>query len=216
MILVTAFSGRAALADSRIERAVIGRRRTGATRKSSAHATCSRRTMRLAFSAASALLLAACSKSHDLAGTGLRDLDGGINESGAGARTGSSSGGRGGRGGSAGRAGAAARAGSGGNNGTNCDACADPSLLAGLIQATSCCTTSNECGLTSAAMGITDCLPLDAPGTEDATCPSSTVGGVFELPGCCTPGGTCGVLDTIGVGLGCAKLAPGDVVHCTP
>jgi hypothetical protein len=182
------------------------------------------------------LAVAGCTKSHDLPGTGLLELeadasvdeidagDGDAGRGGAGGRAGASANagrggsaaaGRGGRGGSAaaGRSGGAA-----GSSTTNCNSCPVPGGLGGLIGAMSCCTTSNVCGLSAAGLGITECLPLDAPGAEDASCPGVAIAGLIQLPGCCAPDGTCGALDSL-VGLGCAKIATGtngETVSCTP
>jgi hypothetical protein len=255
MISITAFTGRITLANSQTALTPIDRRRTLAPHESSARTMRSRpsQTIGLAFGAVSALmLLAGCTKSHDLSGTGLRDLDGAVDDVGADAgrtatggrggssaagrggntagragsssagrggstagRAGSSSAGRGGRGGNGGRAGATAGTGVAGSNAVGCNACADPGLLAGLISATSCCTTSNACGLTAPTVGIADCLPLNAPGAENAACPAVSIAGLLDLAGCCAADGTCGALDTL-VGLGCAKVSTGEVVKCTP
>jgi hypothetical protein len=235
MISVSAFTGRVALTDSQPELAAMSRHRT---RELGARTTRSRfgRTIGLTFGAVSALLLVGCSKSHDLPGTGLLDLDAAVDDispdastagrGGTSGRAGSSAAGRGGtsgragsssagRGGSSGRTGGAAGTGAAGRSSTSCNACADPGLLAGLIQATSCCTTSDACGLTAPTVGIADCLPLDAPGAENAACPAVSIAGLLDLAGCCTADGTCGALDTL-VGLGCAKVSTGAVVNCSP
>jgi hypothetical protein len=250
MIATNTFTRRIALTGSRPELATISRHRARIPRELSAPAIGLRssRTIGLALSAVSALLLVGCSKSHDLPGTGLLDLnDAAVNEfadagraerGGTGGRAGSSAAGRGGTGGrassaagrggtggragsssagrtgSGGRPGSAAGRGAAGSNSTGCNTCAAPGALAGLIQATSCCTASNTCGLTAPSVGIADCLPLDAPGTENATCPKVSIAGLLDLAGCCTADGTCGALDTF-VGLGCAKVAT-DAATCTP
>jgi hypothetical protein len=88
-------------------------------------------------------------------------------------------------------------------------------LFAGLLGATSCCTSENACGLSATALGVVDCFPLNAPGAADTTCPAVDIAGLVTLNGCCGPDGMCGALDTY-VGLGCAAVAVGDPVSCTP
>lgn len=76
----------------------------------------------------------------------------------------------------------------------------------------------NECGLSAASVGIAECLPLNAPGAADASCPTVTIAGFLQLQGCCGVDGTCGALDTF-LGLGCAKVASSPnamTVSCTP
>lgn len=117
-------------------------------------------------------------------------------------------GGAGGKGGTAGRGGSS---GGGGNAGTgggalSCGSTVCPPVneqAAEFVQA--CCTqTGNQCGLQTP---LTEgCLPLDAPGSLDPTCPTVAVAEGFSMRGCCLPGGTCGVA-TGQLGLGCVEFA---------
>jgi hypothetical protein len=175
-----------------------------------------------------AVVLAGCTASHDVFEGGFSpdasvdDSDDGARagkggKGGSGGRAGASAG-RGGSGGTGGRAGSTAMAGRGaaGSSSTGCNNCPEPGPLAGFIQATSCCTTSNTCGLTVAALGVADCLPLDAPGTADTNCPPVVIAQFITLDGCCSPDGTCGAQDTF-LGLGCAQVAAqGQQVSCGP
>jgi hypothetical protein len=175
-----------------------------------------------------AVVLAGCTASHDVFEGGFSpdasvddrddaDRGGTGGKGGSGGRAGASAG-RGGSGGSGGRAGSTAMAGRGaaGSSSMGCSNCPDPGLLAGFIQAASCCTTSNACGLTVPALGVQDCLPLNAPGTADANCPPVAIAQVITLEGCCSPDGICGAQDTF-LGLGCAQVAAeGQRVSCGP
>jgi hypothetical protein len=153
----------------------------------------------------------ACTKSHDT----LRadDSDSSVDEGSEAGR-----GGRGVAGGSGGRGGAGSDAGEAGQAaapGGDCGACPEPEGIGVFLGAASCCTESNTCGLTLAALGVAACFELDAPGTETADCPSAMLGQGFTLPGCCTPDGICGALDEF-LGLGCAVFAGAQVVSCDP
>jgi hypothetical protein len=168
-----------------------------------------------------AVLLAGCTASHDVFEGGF-STDASVDDKadagrgGTGGRGGSSA--TAGRGGSGGRAGSTAMAGRGaaGSSSTGCDNCPEPGILAGFIQAASCCTTSNTCGLSVPALGVADCLPLNAPGTADANCPPVVIAQFITLEGCCSPDGTCGAQDTF-LGLGCAQVAAqGQEVSCGP
>lgn len=179
--------------------------------------------------ASTMLALAGCSRSHDIESGGF-DPDASVGDSDEGGGGGSSgrsgNGGRGGTGGvftesggtggRGGAQGAAGRAGAAGSSTTNCSNCPDPGFLAGFIQAASCCTSSNTCGLSVPALGVTDCLPLEAPGEANASCPPVAIAGLIQLNGCCSPDGNCGALDTF-LGLGCAQVAAqGQAMRCTP
>lgn len=183
--------------------------------------------------------LAGCTASHDMPGMGLLELapdastDDGDDEAGRGGSTAAGTEGStatAGRGGSAGGGGIGGRAGVGGRAASNagssaagsgtipCGMCPAPGGLSSFVQATSCCTENNECGLTAAALGVSTCAPLNAPGTADGNCPSVSIAQGFTLGGCCTPDGTCGALDTF-LGLGCVAVPTGtngQTVSCAP
>jgi len=63
------------------------------------------------------------------------------------------------------------------------------------------------------ALGVGECLELEAAGTPDPSCPGVTIASILPFSGCCRPDGMCGAQDTL-LGLGCAKV--GDPVRCTP
>ena len=87
--------------------------------------------------------------------------------------------------------------------------------LGNLVGATSCCTAAGVCGLMVETLGVGECLELDAPGTENTSCPGVTIANLIPLAGCCRPDGMCGALDTL-LGLGCANVSVGNPVRCTP
>ena len=115
-------------------------------------------------------------------------------------------GGAGGAGGNAGNGGAGGAGGGGGNSCTNCPALG---FAAGMVGATKCCTTSDQCGVNIQG----NCLLQDAPGEPSADCPDVTLMG-FPLTGCCRPNGMCGADDGGFIGLGCFA-APGSTGTCT-
>jgi hypothetical protein len=120
-------------------------------------------------------------------------------------------GGTSGASGAAGAAGAAGKAGGGAGaagavscGGKTCTVNATLKLINAAAQA--CCTTDTKCGQYNTSM---KCLPVDAPGPTDPTCPTITVTAVVAgtsmmVPqvGCCTPAGQCGNAFTA-VGWGC-------------
>lgn len=134
----------------------------------------------------------ACAKSHDVA------LDGG--ESGEGGA------GSGAVGGDAGTGGMGGDAGTGGAPMCVVSECEAAPTLPFPIPIDTCCTADDECGLSVSLVGP-DCMPRNAPGVPDSSCPSQSMGPV-TFPGCCTPDGVCGVQDSF-IGLGCISLGDG-------
>jgi len=115
----------------------------------------------------------------------------------------------------------------------------DPSMFTGMgIEP--CCTTDNECGLSSSALfPDAGCVLANQPGTPDDMCPTLdftfnltqplplSIPGTFA--GCCTPQGLCGInlsaVDaslesllpalgslTLDLGLGCIELTEADML----
>jgi hypothetical protein len=181
------------------------------------------------------LLLAACTKSHDVdfveqplmagsaAGSGTAGKasagTGSAGRTGAAGRIGAAGTGAAGRigaagTGAAGRIGAAGRGGAaGGGTMLSCGTCA-PANLFGFIMAPACCTSNNKCGLDLSQLGSATCVEQNAAGTLDPSCPTASVMGVM-LQGCCRPDGTCGAMDTY-LGLGCTAATSTETVTCTP
>jgi len=145
---------------------------------------------------------AACSSSHDVAGSGQ-----------------ALAGGRGGTAAEAGRAGEASlsggRAGSAGGSATvSCGSktCMGSNVFG--VALPGCCTADGKCGLDLGSVGFGGCEEANAPGAANAACPSQTIAGILPLSGCCKPNGTCGALDTF-LGLGCISLDAG-ATSCKP
>ena len=173
---------------------------------------------------AAALLLAACTASHDLKGLG-QQLDsgqagkagGGAGKAGSSASAGSaggSAGARAGSGGSGGRggSGAAGRAGTSaaGSGGAACGpTCTAPAIL-GFFPLTACCAPGNRCGVDLTAFG-SGCVEQNAPGNLDSSCPADDL----SQPGCCRPVGVCGIVDSF-ANLGCIDSGTGVTTRCTP
>ena len=132
------------------------------------------------------------------------DSDAGPDGGGESGRGGAGSGaGRGGT--SGGGSGAGAGAGTGGTMAEPVECggqtCMPP--MGGAMLGTACCTDDDECGIESAlAPGM--CLPANAPGGIDPSCPNYDVMGFLTWYGCCTPEGQCGAL---GGALGCVPNA---------
>jgi hypothetical protein len=186
------------------------------------------------------LLLAACTKSHDVdlteqsltggsaAGSGVAGRGstagrgvavGGAGRTGGAGRIGVAGTGAAGRigvagTGAAGRGAVAGRGGAaGGGTVLGCGTCA-PANLFGFIMAAACCTSDNKCGLDLTSLGSAMCVQQNAAGTLDPNCPAGNVMGVM-LQGCCRPDGTCGAMDTY-LGLGCTAAASAQTVACKP
>jgi hypothetical protein len=68
-----------------------------------------------------------------------------------------------------------------------------------MMGVSACCRPDDSCGIMT-MLTSSECLPLDAPGGVDLSCPGLT--GTVEWFGCCTPSGECGALDSSGA-LGC-------------
>jgi hypothetical protein len=141
------------------------------------------------------------------------DDDGGDDDADAGGRDGGGESGRdggpsAGTGGSGGAGGTGGTGGAGGTGGTvappvECggQTCMPP--MGGAMLGTACCTPDDACGIdTALAPGM--CLPANAPGGIDPSCPSYDVMGFLTWYGCCTPDGECGAL---GGELGCVPNA---------
>jgi hypothetical protein len=195
-----------------------------------------------AVSVSAGLLLAACTKSHDVdfveqpltagsgtagkgsAGSGSAGRTGAAGRiavagTGAAGRIGAAGTGAAGRIGAAGT-GAAGRIGAAGRGGAagagtmlSCGTCA-PANLFGFLMAPACCTSNNKCGLDLSSLGSATCVEQNAAGTLDPSCPAASVMGVM-LQGCCRPDGTCGAMDTY-LGLGCTAATSTETVTCTP
>jgi hypothetical protein len=154
-----------------------------------------------------------CTKSHDVTATGLSvtSADGGTSNAGSGGGNGGGAGSLGT--GSAGNAGG----GAGSSAATGCNDC-QPQSIMGFLNLNACCAKDDQgqdvCGLDSTAVGGPGCLPRDAPGNPDMSCPSSNMFG-FTIPGCCHPDGTCGS-SLNQAGLGCGPNADGTQQKCNP
>ncbi len=142
----------------------------------------------------SALFLLACS--HDLEALKTPSGAGGSGNAGQGAGgngsggTGGTSGGKAGQGGSSGSGGAA-----GAGDPNACKPCATPpSILAGAVKPTSCCTGSHNSDCGEQFPTVDMCYPLAVPGnTGDPVCLEHTHGNL-TFPGCCRPDGQCGIV----------------------
>jgi hypothetical protein len=144
------------------------------------------------FSLACAGVLAACGDDDDGDDGSDAGLDGGESGSG-GSRAGNGGGGNGGSSGSSGSSGASGMGGSVAPPPVECggQTCMPPS--GGGMLGTPCCTEEDTCGLqTMLAPGM--CLPANAPGGIDESCPPYDVMGFLTWYGCCTPDGECGAL----------------------
>ncbi len=81
------------------------------------------------------------------------------------------------------------------------DECPAVAAQAAMLGVTNCCQDNDECG-TSNPLVPGECLPANAPGSLDLSCPEFDA--MFQIwPGCCTPDGQCGALSAGMGGLGC-------------
>jgi hypothetical protein len=97
---------------------------------------------------------------------------------------------------------------------TACPADCDPVQANPLISIERCCTDEDgACGYEIAQLQPGLCLPEDAPGELDDSCPPVSFMGFISLPGCCRPDGTCGSMDSL-LGLGCTLNAQDQEIPC--
>ena len=81
------------------------------------------------------------------------------------------------------------------------------------LQAQSCCSAHDRCGLTFPQLSLPQCFELNTPGRRDTVCPDLQLGGGQSALGCCRPDGSCGVFDPL-FGLGCLQLPYGEITPC--
>ena len=73
-----------------------------------------------------------------------------------------------------------------------------------------CCTADDQCGVE-----LIGCMPMDAPGALDESCPDSKMSGMLPVDGCCNRANQCGVVLDL-LNLGCVENSTAAKIAMAP